>query len=212
MKLKFLSLFLALGVLALGTNLSAQVREELPAPAEGAPASTEVGVWEGKDEPTAATNEPSVWEKEEMKAQGPEFGCPCGSGATNTCGDFIKSKFLGILCPVVSTVNGDCGTFCSNIKNSAKTPPATVEACMNFIKTAPKVGQYVTQFMGLTCNVLCTASSLACSTCANSSTRAVCGYLCCPIDPNTIKNCMGSFGDSCSNYLGAGKEKGAEGI
>jgi len=180
MKLKLLTLFCALSLVAFGSGVRA---EETKSP-QG---STITVAEEGK--------------KEEEKAPG--FGCPCGSGATNTCGDTIKNSFLQYFCPVVQLANPDCGTFCGNIKSGAITPIATVESCMNYISSNAG-GMPIKTFAGVACNVLCSGSTSICQTCSSPKTRAVCGLLCCPISPGDVTNCMSNNNDSCSNYL-AGK-------
>ncbi|MEB3702515.1 hypothetical protein Bealeia1_01624 [Candidatus Bealeia paramacronuclearis] len=135
-------------------------------------------------------------------ASNQEAPAACPGGAV------LKTAFSTILCKAATLPilgNADCSTFCSNIGAGKTTPGKTVEACMAYIKGIPNVGSVLTSFISQGCDKACSAN-FVCKSCSEDATRKVCGYLCCPIDQSTVKNCMSKNNDDCKNYIESGSK------
>lgn len=176
MKIKFLSLFLALSIFAVGTSVMAEEKTSPEiTPVKTEERTSESGVGESKQAPLgdisgtllcAALNEyipvTSSW------PQVCQDACAAASPSITDMGCCVKQMVLA---------------------NNSSHP--NVQSAVSAVKTA----------CGSTLSPVCSGKTLGINgTCSVQAVRQVCGYVCCNIDPTTVTNCMTSYGDTCSNY------------
>ncbi len=179
MKLKFLSLFLALGMFVLGTNVSAQSHEgEMQAPAS-----------EHRAEGALPPAEPEGTPAEEQVV--------LKDTASN-----LLCKFLPANLQALPT----CAKVCANdsTPTALQYGQCAVEIADASTTTFPWIPK-VEGSIAMACNVGCNAS-FPTYTCKNPTVLKACGYICCNIPPakSKVTNCLKSYGpagqSTCAYY------------